>query len=302
MNFNMIKKSNGMKNIFKIIFVFAFVFSCQRIFAADFIVSKELPATDDIKVGDEVLVTIGFAAEGVTYNAFEGTIVVDESFEVLKTVTGSSFVTVWLDNPADFDSKEITFSGITPAGYNKERGIVFSLVLKAVSAKSGIIKLTESSVYRNDGAGTKDVVPESSLRLNVREPRDGEESYLISVRDVTAPEPFQIKLEDDTSGLFGGFKVLIWNTVDKASGISGYDLHIGRKVFKQVESPYVLEKGAPHGKIRVIAYDYEGNTREATLIPPGTVCVPGACVSTVFAIVLVIVIGGLVIIWRKRKK
>lgn len=270
--------------------------------AADFVISKELPASGDIKVGDEILVTLGFAAEGVTYNAFEGKIVVDDSFQVLKTVTGSSFVTVWVDNPADFDSNEITFSGITPAGYNKERGIVFSLVLKAVSAKSGIIKITESSVYRNDGAGTKDVVPESSLRLNVREPRDGEEPYLISVRDVTAPEPFQIKLEDDTSGLFGGFQVLIWNTIDKASGIAGYDLHIGRKVFKQVESPYVLEKGAPHGKIRVIAYDYEGNTREATLIPPGTVCVPGACVSTVFAIVFVIVIGGLVIIWRKRKK
>ncbi len=291
-----------MKKLFKIIFVFVLVMYSRNILAADFLVSKELPASNDIKVGDEILVTLGFAAEGVTYNAFEGKVVVDDAFEVLKTVTGSSFVTAWVDNPADFDSREITFSGITPAGYNKERGIVFSLVLKAVSAKSGSIRLTESSVYRNDGAGTKDVVPESSLRLDVRELRAGEEPYLISVRDVTAPEPFEIKLEDDSTGLFGGFRVLIWNTVDKASGIARYDLHIGRKVFKQVESPYVLEKGMPHGKIRVIAYDYEGNTREATLIPPGTVCVPGACISTVFAIVFVVVIGGLVIIWRKRKK
>lgn len=290
-----------MKKFFKIIFILVLSIAAERIIAADFVISQELPKTNDIKVGDEILVNINFLAEGLNYNAFEGEITLGENLEVIKTITGNSFVSVWLEDPADFSPSGIKFSGITPAGYNREQGILFSIVLKAVSSGAGEISLENASVYRNDGAGTGEKPAADSRRLPIRSISEGEEPYRIAVQDTTAPEEFALELVRDPN-LSDGRYALIWNALDKGSGIASYDLSLGYSVFKQVESPYVLEKRLPHGKIKVIAYDHEGNTRESILIPPGTVCIPGACFGAIHGIIFVVIVIGLIIIWRKRKE
>ena len=290
-----------MKNIFKTILFLSALFVANFAFAADFLISKELPKTNDIKIGDEVLVNVNFLAEGVNYNTFEGMLSVSENFEIMKAVTGNSFVSVWLQDPVNFEGNNIEFSGITPAGYNKETGILFSLILKAKSAGSAEISLKNIGVYKNDGLGTREDISDKRLTLSVRYGSANEEPYLISVKDTTLPEEFKIELLKDDN-LYDGKYALIWSALDKGSGIKSYDVLEGRNVFKHVSSPYVLENQRLNGKIKVIAYDHEGNTRESIIIPPGKSCVGDTCFGIVpVGVVVLVIVIILFAIWRKRK-
>lgn len=291
-----------MKYIYKTIFIFSLLVSTRYVFAGDISLGKLLPATSDIKVGDEVLVELSLISHGTEYNAIEGSLVVPEIFEISKVITGNSLVSVWLDNPSDVDDNTITFSGIAPAGYNREIGPIFSLVLSSKSPGRGVMYLKNARIYKNDGLGTKEDIVEKSFGLSVRTAEVDESPYLVSVKDETPPEEFAVELVRD-SGLYDGRYTIVWSAVDKGSGIKSYDVVEGRHVFKQVKSPYVLEKQSLSGKIYVKAYDYEGNIRSVSLVPPGRFCVGDSCFGKahIFAFGLVVV-AIIYVLWKKKKR
>ncbi len=289
-----------MKRNLKIIIIIS-LFISRTVFAGDISISRILPATADIKVGDEVLVGIELKSDGTEYNAIDGILEIPSIFEIEKVVTGNSFVSIWVKNPANFEGNKIEFSGIAPAGYNQEVGAVFSVVLKAISPGSGNISINKSSIFRNDGVGTEDKISGKSLVLNTREIKSGEVPYSVSVKDVTPPEEFTATLVKDPK-LYGGKYALIWSASDKGSGISSYDVITGRKVFKHVASPYVFPNQLLNGKIRVVAYDTEGNIRTSEVPIPGKVCLGVSCFGVSDAVFLFgVVVAIIYIIWRKRK-
>ncbi len=290
-----------MKKSLKIFLVIFTILFYRQAFAGDISISKILPATSDLKIGDEILIGVELRSDGTEYNAIDGILELPPIFEVEKVVTGNSFVSIWVKNPANFEGNKIEFSGIAPAGYNKEVGAVFSIVLKAISSGQGNVSMKKSSIFRNDGVGTEDKISEKSLSLGVREIKSGETPYSVSVKDVTPPEEFTATLVKDPK-LYGGKYALIWSASDKGSGISSYDVITGRKVFKHVTSPYVFPNQLLNGKIRVVAYDTEGNIRTSEVPIPGKVCLGVSCFGVsdvVFAFGVVIAITF--IIWRKRK-
>jgi hypothetical protein len=116
---------------------------------------------------------------------------------------------------------------------------------------------------------------------------------LIAVKDSTPPLAFTAEIVSDHD-LFDGEYVLVWNTRDLGSGIASYDVIERNRVFKQVSSPYVLENQRLNGKIKVVAYDHEGNTQTAEIIPPGKVCIGVNCFGYIELIAVV-----LALIWRK---
>lgn len=287
-----------MKNFFIILVALSFAHSVH---AADMRVVKVLPDTPDIKVGDEVLLELPFASEGIAYNAVEGIVRVPPIFSIEKVLTGSSFISVWLENPSQFTGNAIRFSGITPAGYNKETGSVFSIVLRAVAPGNAAITVQDIGVFKNDGTGTRADIPERELTLRVRNARDGEAPYLISIKDTTPPEAFTISIGDKS--LVDGKRVIVWSTRDVASGIASYDVYEGNHVFKHVASPYVLENQRFNEKIKVVAYDHAGNAAEAVLIPPGTICIGVSCFGGIgLGIAALVILAALVLIWRTSKR
>lgn len=292
---------DNMKIFIKIFLIATFVFFAPHVFAGSISISKILPATNDLKIGDEILIEVGLSSQGTEYNAAEGLLVVPEIFEVQGVVTGNSFISVWLENPADFKENQIRFSGITPAGYNQEKGLVFSVVLKAREAGFGNLELQNTGLFQNDGLGTRENVREQTFPLYVRNPKDGETPYLVSIKDETPPEEFTIEILRDPN-LFDGKRTLVWSALDKGSGIASYDVFEGRNVFKHVGSPYVLENQRLSGKIKVIAYDHEGNTREASVNPPGKVCFGYSCFGLAHAFIVLALITVFFILWRKHKK
>lgn len=270
-------------------------------FAAGVSIEKVLPTSNDLKVGDEIFLDLSLRSEGVQYNAIEGSLAIPSIFEITKVVTGNSFVSVWLEDPVNFSEGTIVFSGIAPAGYNREVGQVFSVLLSAKAPGEGSIRLKNASLFRNDGKGTEEKIAGKSLGLEVRESRNGESPYRIDVKDVTAPEGFTIDLVHDPK-LYDGRYAIIWNALDKGSGVASYDVIEGSRVFKQAKSPYVLEKQSLRGKIYVKAYDHEGNATLAVLVPPGKTCFGNSCYGLIDAGTLIIVIVIIYLLWRKRKQ
>ncbi len=291
-----------MKYIQKIILLGILVFTSSNVFAGDILVEKVLPESDNIRVGDEILVNLWLDSEGVVYNAVEGEVVVASNFDILKVITGNSLVSVWLENPVDFVDNKIRFSGIAPAGYNNASGSVFSMVLKANKAGRGNIDLKDLSIFRNNGEGTREDIADKTLALSIKELSSETEPYLISVKDTTPPEEFSVELVRDPN-MFDGKYVLVFRASDKGSGVRSYDVVEGKRIFKQVKSPYELENQNLNGKIKVIAYDYENNGRIEEIVPEGKICIGYKCFGkgSIIAIAGVFMLM-MVVIWKKLRK
>lgn len=286
---------------YKTILVIFFVFVARVSFAGNLTLEKSLPATNNLKVGDEVLLNVNFQSDSQVFNALEGKLSVGRGFEIVKAVTGNSIISVWLKNPANFEGGSVEFAGITPAGYNREAGLAFSMILRAKESGSTKISLTDAKLFLNDGKGTEQKVFDKSLSFNISSASEEYEPYKISVRDITAPEEFKIQILKDPN-LFDGRWTLVFGTQDKGSGIRAYDVFEGNHVFKQVTSPYVLENQRLNGKIKVVAIDHEGNITTESLTPPGKVCLGTNCFGWVTIVVIVVLVFGSTILWRKFKK
>lgn len=285
----------------KFIFLLALTVSTSSVFAAESRISQLLPSTNDLKSGDEVLIAVDILSDGVEYNAIEGRLDIPKTFDVVKVITGDSFISVWLEDPTVSTDNSIRFSGIAPAGYNRDIGRLFSVIARANSSGTGSLILSDIGIFRNDGVGTQDNVSDQRLSLSVREIKSGEQPYLIGVQDVTPPEAFSIQLVRDSS-LFENKFAIIWNTTDKGSGIASYDVIEGKNVFKQAKSPYVLDKQGMRGKIYVRAYDHEGNMTQAALVPPGKFCIGTACYGLAEVFVVVIFFSIIIFILCRKQK
>jgi hypothetical protein len=180
----------------------------------------------------------------------------------------------------------------------------------------------ETRVLLNDGFGT-----EAERSLNGAEiylSRDAgsrvENPWLDTINnDDTPPEEFSITLEREPSA-FSGRYFIVFNTTDKQSGISYYEVMEEplelRNMFmwggvdapwKRAQSPYVLEDQSLNSTIRVRAIDKGGNEYVATLIPEqDTRTVPRELVTTaIVAFVLCAVFGSALValyVYIRRKR
>lgn len=291
-----------MNKILKLFFLFLIFFISKPLFAAEISIEKILPSISDLKVGDEVLLNVVMDSEEVVYNALEGDMVFPENIEIEKVITGNSFISVWIENPVNFSKNKIRFSGISPSGYNSTKGNIFSVVLKVVNKGDATIKIENAKVFQNDGLGTQNVPKLKNLNIKTRYIKNGEEPYLVSVKDSTPPEDFKIELIKDKN-IFDGLYTLVFSTLDKGSGVKYYDVIEGHNVFKQVQSPYVLKNQSLNEKIYVKAVDFEGNERIAVFKPENKICIGTSCYGYVWLIVFILFMSSSVyILWKKKKR
>lgn len=291
-----------MFRIIKISSLFLLFFVYKSVFSAEINITKVLPNSNDLKVGDEVLLNISLDSQDVVYNALEGEILIPDNLEIKNVVTGNSFVSVWLENPTNFKENSIRFSGITPSGYNSKEGNVFSLILKVVNKGEKNISFKDVLVFKNDGLGSSVKPSINSINLKTRYIKEGEDPYIVSVKDTTPPEEFKVTLVRDLN-IFEGKYALIFSTLDKGSGLKSYDVVEGRDVFKQVESPYLLKNQALNEKIYIKAIDFEGNETVSMFKPSGKICIGVSCYGYIGSSVFVLVVIGLgFILWKKRIK
>lgn len=277
-----------------------FIFSVHFTSAADFSI-KPTGEPNDYKVGDEILFEFNLVTENISYNAIEGNLRIDENFTLQQIITGSSVISAWIENPSQSKDNIVNFAGIIAGGYDGT-GTIFNLVL--TPKKSGELKIFTNNnfVYVNDGNGTKISVPNLQTSINVRELLPEEKNNKFNLKDTTAPENFTVEVLKDNN-LQDGKYVLIFSTTDKGSGIKSYEVTEGKKVFKNVSSPYLLVNQKINERMYVKAIDYNGNERVVELNAQKQFCIANICINKKI-IVLILAISFMVflIIWKKQSQ
>ncbi|MFT5179735.1 MAG: hypothetical protein ACI8V7_000367 [Candidatus Paceibacteria bacterium] len=251
------------------------------VFIAIFLPSSVLASTvyistnhSEFFVGDSIVFSVRIDSEGKDINAVEGEVLLDHAVDAvfLTNINNSdSAFSIWPKKPLPSERNErISFIGGVPSGLVAKDATIFSVVFKL--EKTGQIALSPKNieVYLNDGKGTKDEVSIKNMIVDVLPKKSDAQSVddwnnLIS-NDKTAPEPFEIYLGQEDS-VFDGKKFLSFNTTDKQSGISYYEVLESNLPPVRSNDTYILQEQDKPVKVTVNAYDSAGNVRESVYNP-----------------------------------
>lgn len=211
-------------------------------------------------VGDEFYIDLVVDPKDISINGIEGKIEVSEGLKVIGIENGQSIVKNWIETPVVTNS--FVFSGIIPNGFSgylnsdqKEKGLVFRVLLKAESVGKKSVFVKDLSITKNDGIGTLLKVPSVEKLLNVKEVGAG-----LRYRSEDFVKPtiyYEIVSNQD---IFEGKYFLVFNAQDDRSGIKEVSIkERGHKDFKKIESPYLLEDQSRKGIITLRAIDNSNN-------------------------------------------
>ncbi len=286
-----------MKYLIYILILFTFFPSPASAGLIDF----DMLNSEDIKVGDEILITIALKTEGNSYNTVSGKLNVDNGLEIKQIKTGNSIISAWIENPSRSKDNQINFSGIIAGGF-KGDGTIFQVLVVPKSTGNLPLNLEDTFILLNDGLGTQEPLPNKNISINARDLREGEQNVVITSRDKTSPEDFEALLVKDKNIAEGKY-VLIFEAMDKGSGVKTYEVVEGKKLFKQAESPYVLVNQKINERIYVKAIDYDGNEKISKVYIPEKICVGHKCFNQKIAILILICTFILsFILWRRQSK
>ena len=241
------------------------IFIPSIIFAAFIKVQNE----GNISAGDTSIVNIYLDTEGQKINSIDGVIslagVNSSNFEIKDISLVNSVFNMWPKKPV-VDNNKISFIGGVPGGVNGENLLLFKIILKV--NESGEFKIIPTNViaYLNDGLGTALNIAkkESVISVDLSSGESQDKWEEIVSNDHTPPIPFKITLAQDEN-LYDGKKFISFETTDKESGISHYEVKEGAYPIVRAEMNYVLIDQKGKSDITVTAYDKAGNTQVSTL-------------------------------------
>lgn len=255
---------------------------------------------------DTFYVPVRIDTQGACVNAVEVEVSYDpQEISVRDIALGNSILTLWTDEPIVRRSEggaelgKVYFAGGVPGGYCGRvagdpgtSGILVELVVRGVpqalaigeTSTTTLFLMPNTVAYRHDGSGepAEHTLLGAELTLVQTEGAPQDVWAQDVARDTTAPELFDITLVPGPSA--GNRKsYIVFNTVDKQSGISHYEVletdpdRFGllkwfprESLWTKAESPYILRDQRLHSKILVKAVDRKGNERVVTYEPPVT--------------------------------
>ncbi len=232
------------------------------------------------------------AAQAV--NIIEASLIIPHSLDLGSVNNSNSIVSFWIDKPIFNDSTgRLTFAGMIPGGFSGNKGHILSLTFKITSQENDphiIFDGASTHVYLNDGNGTKDTLDFETVKLPSRE----------NIHDTVPPEAF-IPIVTHDSTLHEGKWVVLFQTQDKGSGISHYEVQESKKsspqeaLWKEGESPYILLDQKLQSYIFVKAVDEEGNQYIAHVAPT----YPSIHSKLLIPLLILVCITFLLLLFRK---
>lgn len=219
--------------------------------------------------GQQIAVDILLDTKGENVNTVGITVGLPEHLTFVSSDDSHSIIGLWVDEPiVSADGRKLTFSGIIPNGFSglidpfspdkRAPGTLIRLLFTGRNVGVATSSLVDVEAYLNDGEGTETHAISKSLSLVVDELLGW--LPVETPDDVTPPLPFTPVLVRDFL-LFDGKYALIFNTKDKESGISYYEVKEGAGPWKQALSPYVLTDQKISAEVQVKAVDRSGNER-----------------------------------------
>jgi|CXWL01.1.fsa_nt_gi hypothetical protein len=224
-----------------------------------------------VRVGDTFLIPVSLNTENEIINAFEISVRLPESLTLSEVRYSNSAVSFWLEEPKERTLGTISFSGVFPGGYqsisteNENTGNLLTLVVQATKEGGEVASFgTDSKVLANDGNGTQVTLTQKDLVFNILA-SEGNPSKPAVFVDTNPPEAFTLEtVSGEPFGISGD--VLVFITVDKDSGLSGYQvartwLPLPQKFlsWKETVSPTRLTKWDAYRFVYIRATDMKGN-------------------------------------------
>jgi len=271
----MIKIQQLKNHLLVILIVFVTFFVITPVFAAKFFASVNNPV---LELGEFTQVNLFLDTQSVELNALEGYITYSSDLLEIKEITyGQSVINYWIEKPHNTENGKIFFSGITPCGFNETSAPLLSLVFQTKNLGQAEITFEKTKALQNNGYGTQVKNTNKVLSLKIQPRLQGSDLQNVYKNlDQTPPEIFEpLILEDNNIAL--GKKVLIFDTLDKDSGVAqyevleekiarifGWEFKIGR--WAPAQSPYLLKDQKLKSNIYVKAIDRAGNYYTASIL------------------------------------
>ena len=84
------------------------------------------------EIGEKFEIGVFIDTKEELVNAIESNIIFDSSaFDFEGVVNGGSVINLWVSQPQVKEDGKVFFSGVTPGGYNGDKGYLFSLIFTA---------------------------------------------------------------------------------------------------------------------------------------------------------------------------
>jgi len=242
----------------------------QFVFAADIFFEAKI---NEVRIGEqfEVNLFVNTPEEGI--NAFEGEITFPNDLVKVEEIRdGNSIVNFWIDKP-EVQNGAIVFSGITPGGFQGNKGLFFSVVFETKSEGVARFEINDARVLRNDGTGSQAVLTIAPFEMTISSEASVVVPVVTKVKDIELPESFAPEISRDES-IANGKWFVVFATQDKASGIDHYKIKETQQRFLYIfskwisgESPYVLQDQELKSYVFIKAVDKAGNERIVKINP-----------------------------------
>ncbi len=250
--------------------IFVFIFFPNLVRAADFFFDS---SSEKIYKDDTFVVKLKLSTADNLINAVEGSLSFDNSkLEVKEISTGGSIFSLW-PKPAVFlnEKGKISFVGGVMGGFQGVDAEILKIIFTAKKEGAADLQFEkDSSLFLNDGKGTKVSFKAKPFRVSILERPEGlvpkDEWQPLLKQDMTQPEPFEL-IVDKIPFVFEGDYFVSFFTTDKDSGIDHYEIREGDGGLIKAESPYRLKDQSLRSKIEVKALDKAGNERLVVLQP-----------------------------------
>ena len=312
---------------FCIVLLFSIFYFLDSASVAQAAVLYLTPSSGQFAPGQTFIVGVGLDTENECVNAAQVDIAFPKDlFKIVDFSRGQSIITYWVKYPESPDivlanrEGRLSFSGGMPGGWcGRIKGdvqgssylanIVFQTTGSAQNLPAQINILNTSQVLLNDGKGTGANLALQNAQIEISNssgaPLDGWSQ--IVANDKIPPEHFEIKLQKE-SLIFDGKYFVTFQTSDKQTGIGHYEISEAplaqkntQEIWKQGNSPYLLEDQKLRSTIKVKAVDMAGNQTIAELAPvQGRIAKPGYLVY-LFGILACLMLAAVIFVKKHRK-
>jgi hypothetical protein len=286
------------KYLYTILLVFVLTFLASSIcFAAT--IKFNLANSPVVGINSKLRVVMTIDTLEKSVNAIEGKFVFPGNLLELQQINdGNSIINFWIKKPELSKNGEVYFSGIIPRGYVGERGVIVGLDFIAKNQGYGEFSANNFKVMENDGLATEIATTEVPLGIYI------ENKFSIGPaekeKENEGPEKFT-PIISKNKNIFDNKYFLIFDTKDKDSGISHYEVKEGDRNYISVESPYVLNDKSLTSNIYVKAIDKMGN-ETISYLPPQNYKI-GYKIKPMYIISILLLIFLLLsyLLWKKQK-
>lgn len=248
---------------------FLFIF-CVLSGVANAAVVLSLTQESSSAATDEVRVLVNVDTDKKTINGFDVRISYNESdikFVGYDSTLGIN--PVWVAFPRAVKN-EITFSGIIPGGASvtydpnnlgNEKLSLVELVFQAKKIGATDLKIEESSIFLNDGLGTKIEHENKNITLTIKSTTTMDDKNT----DITPPQNLTISLIPKSKDANTPYLVAFESSDE--SGIAYYKLKQHGN-WQEVSSPYPVKQKLLPYRTYIRAYDVYGNMNESSVVIP----------------------------------